>query len=113
MKKLYGIMDDDGRIYAAYKTNELVSNLDPVLLVENPTWETSDWSEDGTNYIICDRLADLFNDLCRSTGIKKKDLAKICGKSAVQFSKYCNGTSPVPKLVWDRVKEFEIKDLKK
>jgi hypothetical protein len=51
--------------------------------------------------------------MCSATGIKKKELAKICGKSAVQFSKYCTGAAPVPKLVWDKVKQFERKELKK
>lgn len=50
-----------------------------------------------------------FNALCKSTGMKKKELAEICGKSAVQFSKYCNGISPVPRLVWDKVSEFRKK----
>lgn len=110
MEKLYAKYNENFEVVETSKEETLEHNH---MLVENPTWEMSDWSEDGTNYIICERLAELFNDLCRSTGIKKKDLAKICGKSAVQFSKYCNGTSPVPKLVWDRVKDFEIKDLKK
>ena len=114
--KLYGIEDEtDGVIYAVYNSPDEVPGLDTVELVENPTWEPSDWTDKvtGTNYIRADKLADLFNDLCDQTGIKKKELAKICGKSAVQFSKYCTGAAPVPLLVWDKIKQFERKELKK
>ncbi|MBQ5757802.1 MAG: hypothetical protein IIV93_04725 [Clostridia bacterium] len=102
-KKLWGIRDDAGEIYAVYTDPSEVSNLDPVLLVENPTWETSDWTENETNYIAVDRLAALFDHLCKSTGMKKKELARICGKSVYSFSKYCSGEVPVPALVWEKV----------
>lgn len=112
--KLYGIEDTDGMIYAVYNSPEEVPGLDTVELVENLTWEMSDYTdpETQTNYIRIERQAQAFDDLCARTGMKKKELAKICGKSAVQFSKYCAGTAPVPKLVWDKVKQFERKELK-
>lgn len=107
--KLYGVTDDDtGEVYAVYTTPEAVPGLDTVLLVENYTWEQSDWTDPVTqeNYIRIDHLAEAFNNLCRKTGMKKKELAKICGKSAVTFSKYCNGDTPVPQLVWEKVESF-------
>lgn len=110
--KLYGVTDESGEIYAAYRSPDDVPGLDTVVLVENYTWEPSDWtdSETGINYIVLEKLAKLFNALCLKTGIKKKELAKICGKSAVQFSKYCNGISPVPRLVWEKVESYVRKE---
>ena len=111
--KLYGIEDGtDGYIYAAYKSPADVPGLDTIELVENYTWEPSDWTDHqtGINYIRLDKLAFLFDELCDRTAMKKKELAKICGKSAVQFSKYCKGISPVPRLVWEKVKEFDRKE---
>ena len=102
-KKLWGVRDDDGEIYAVYHDHADAADLDPVLLVENPTWEISDWSENGMNYIAIDRLAVLFNHMCKMTGMKKKELARICGKSVYSFSKYCRGEVPVPALVWEKV----------
>lgn len=109
--KLYGVADDAGEIYAAYRSPEEVPGLETVLLVENFTWEESDWTDPVTqeNYISAERLAELFNALCIKTGIKKKELAKICGKTAVTFSRYCSGETPVPRLIWDRVSTIELR----
>ena len=107
--KLYGVYDDNGDIYAVYRSPEEVPGLDTVVLVENMTWEMSDYTDPKTktNYIKIERQAQIFDQMCKETGIKKKELAQICGKSAVQFSKYCNGYSPVPPLVWDKVKNLK------
>lgn len=107
MKKLYGVCDD-GEVYAVYSSPAECPGLETVELVENPTWRMSDWTDHktGTNYIRADRLAFLFDDLCRRTGVQKKVLAKQCGKSAVTFSRYCSGETPVPELVWREVERI-------
>lgn len=109
MKKLYAKLNDRFEVVDTSKDETLEYNH---LLVENHTWKPSDWTENGVNYIISDRLAELFNELCNSTGMKKKELAKICGKTPITFSKYCNGIIPVPKLILEKVKEFERKDMR-
>lgn len=112
--RIYGIEDELG-IYKLCKSPAEVPEGDSIVeLVENLTWEQSDYtdSKTGKNYIRIERQSEAFDKLCKSTGIKKKDLAKICGKSAVSFTKYCSGLVPIPKLVWDKVKEFERKELR-
>lgn len=52
-------------------------------------------------------LGSRFSMLCKDTGIKKKELAQICGKTAVTFSRYCKGESPVPSLVWEKVENLK------
>ena len=103
--KLYGVEDDYGDIYAAYRSPAEVPGLETVELVENITWAPSDFTdpETGNNYVRSENLADLFTKLCKISDMKKKDLAKLCGKNAVTFSRYCNGQSPVPQLVWENV----------
>jgi hypothetical protein len=108
-KVLYGVFDeDDGEIYAVYSTPEECAGLPSVEMVRNFTWEPSDWTdkETGEGYIAVDTLAEAFCDLCRRTGMKKGALAKMCGKTPATFSRYCSGICPVPRLVWDKVKEF-------
>ena len=107
MKKLYGVCDE-GEVYAVYSSPAECPGLETVELVENPTWGQSDWTDHrtGTNYIRTDRLAAAFDDLCSRTGMQKKELAKICGKSAATFSRYCAGTTPVPELVWREVERI-------
>lgn len=106
--KLYGIEDDSGDIYAACKSPKEVPGLDTIELIENITWEPSDYTdpETGVNYIRASKLAELFTELCKSSGMKKKDLAKLCGKNAVTFSRYCSGQTPVPQLVWEKVERI-------
>lgn len=109
MKKVYGVYDeDDGVIYTIYQTEEECGGLPHVELVENYTWEPSDFTdrETNTNYIAAERLADLFNALCQRTGMKKLTLAKMCGKGAVTWSRYCNGVTPVPRLIWEKVEQI-------
>jgi hypothetical protein len=110
MKKLYGVCDeDDGVIYTAYRTEEECGGLPHVELVENYTWEVSDWTDakNGTNYIAVDRVAKAFRELCKSTKMKKQALAQICGKTPATFSRYCSGVCPVPRLVWDKVESLK------
>lgn len=108
MKKLYGYKDESGEIYAA-DTNW---SLDKVELVPNPTWERDDYTdESGGHWILTDRLAELFNDLCKRTGMKKSTLAILCGKSAVTFSRYCSGAVPVPPAIW-RIVEIEARNMR-
>lgn len=97
MKRLYGYTDTDGEIYAADET----WTLDKVELVPNPTWEQSDFTDsEGGNWIRVERLAALFDDLCKSTGMTKKSLATLCGVTASTFSRYCSGDVPVPVSIW-------------
>lgn len=109
MKKLYGVCDNNGEVYAAYSSPAECPGLETVELVENPTWERGEYSDPrtGTPYIRVDHLAFLFDELCKSTGMKKSALAKICGKNAATFSRYCSGETPVPQLVWDKVSEYK------
>ena len=53
------------------------------------------------------RLAFLFNELCRSTGMKKSALAAACGRTNAMFSRYCSGIAPVPRLIWEKVESFK------
>lgn len=104
MRKIYGFVDSDGFIYAA----DDVWSLDKVELVPNPTWEQSDYTDpEGNNWIASDRLAELFNDLCKKSGMRKSALAALCGVSVSTFSRYCNGASPVPAAVW-QVVDMEV-----
>lgn len=109
MKHIYGITHD-GEIYAVCQTEVQARNIDdnPVDLVPNCTWNASDYTDnDGRNWISVQRLAESFRELVKKTGMKKKSLAEICGKSAVQFSKYLSGESAVPVLVWEKVAQFK------
>ena len=107
MKRIYGIVDEaTGEVMTTATTYHIGS----VELTENYTWEESDYTDPvtGKNYITIDRLAAAFNELCASTGMKKKALAQICGKNVATFSWYCSGQVPVPLLVWNKVNEFKI-----
>lgn len=105
-KIVYGIVDVEmGEVYA-------ISSTDPcsttVRMTENFTWEESDFTDPktGKNYICLDRLAEIFNDLCKRSGMKKHALAARCGKNPATFSRYCSGISPVPELVWREVERI-------
>ncbi len=107
MKTLYGCADDTGEFYTAYNSPDEAPGLELITLYENPTWEPSDFtSSDGTNYIRADRLAYLFDELCKKTGMKKKAIAAICGKTPTHISRYCNGSAPIPVLVWQAVERL-------
>jgi hypothetical protein len=107
MKTLYGCADDTGEIYTAYNSPDEAPGLDLITLYENPTWEDSDFtSKDGTNYIRADRLAYLFNELCNRSGMKKKAIAALCGKTPTHISRYCKGLAPIPVLVWQAVERL-------
>jgi hypothetical protein len=110
MSKTYGLIGDDGEILTVYHTLAELNGREYVELVENYIWEGSDYTDTATgkNYITIDRLAAAFNELCASTGMKKKALAQICGKDAATFSRYCSRAIPVPMLVWEKVKGFKI-----
>lgn len=109
MKKLYGLIGDDGEIWEAYQSPVELNGRDFVELVENFTWEKSDYTDPvtGINYITTERLAEAFNALCDRTGMKRKNLAGICGKHITSFSAYSSGKTPVPRLVWEKVQEFD------
>lgn len=107
MKK-YGILEE-GEVLTAYTTLAEVNGRDYIELVENYTWEPSDYTdpETGINYIEAGKMAKMFDDLCHATGMKKKALAQICGKHVTSFSGYTSGKTPVPRLVWEKVSEFK------
>ena len=106
MKKVYGVANEKGEIYAVYTSPP--SDIDTVELVENYTWQPSDFSdpENRKTYISVKKLSALFAAHCKLTGLKKKELAKICGKNQTTFSRYFGGDTPVPRHVWDKVGEF-------
>lgn len=95
MKKLFTIIENGVREY--------------IELVENFTWEEPDYTdpETGINYIEAGKMAKAFDDLCHATGMKKKALAKLCGKNPATFSRYIAGSSPVPRLVWECVSRYK------
>ena len=104
MKKLYGIMED-GEIIDTSTSPSLGS----VELVPNYTWEKSDYTdEDRKNWIIADRLADLFGKLCDSTGMTQKALAEYCGKTPQTFCNYLKGKTPGPLSVWRLVEQRKL-----
>lgn len=51
-------------------------------------------------------MNEKFNDLVKSTGMKKSELAKRCGVTAEHFSRYCTGKAAVPPLVWKEVERI-------
>lgn len=104
MKMIFGIIDESGEVYTAYNTEDEARGLNYVPLVENFTWEPSDWTDsENRNWIRVSTLANAFDNLCRSTGVKKTVLASICHKNATTFSRYCSGMTPVPRLIWEAV----------
>ena len=106
MKRLYGYIDSDGEIISA----ETSPSLGSVELVPNYTWEQSDFTDpEGNNWIAADRLAQLFGELCESTGMTQKALAAYCGKTPKTFSNYVTGKSPVPLAIWRLVEERKLK----
>lgn len=109
MKKLYGLIGDDGEIWTAYQSPVELNGRDFVELVENYTWDKSDYTDPVTqvNYISIEHLAAAFDALCDRTGMKRNALAKVCGKHITSFCNYTSGKTPVPRLVWDKVKEFD------
>lgn len=105
MKRLYGKFED-GEIISAENSQSLGS----VELVPNYTWEQSDFTDpEGNNWIIADRLAQLFGELCDSTGMTRKALAAYCGKTSKTFSNYVTGKSPVPMAIWKLVEQRRLK----
>lgn len=106
MKKIYGFVDSDGFIYAADET----WGLEKVELVPNPTWERDDYTApDDSHWIRADRLAFLFDELCKSTGMTKKALAAYCGTTPQTFNNYISGKHPVPIAIWRMVEERKLK----
>lgn len=106
MKRLYGYIDSDGEIYAA----DEICELDKLELVSNPTWEMDDYTdEQGNHWIRVDRLAALFDDLCKSTGMTKKALSAYCGVTPQSFNNYISGKHPVPIAIWRMVEERKLK----
>lgn len=106
MRKLYGLADGKGGV--AGITSE--RSLGSVELVPNPTWEQDDYTDDdGGHWIRADRLAFLFNELCRSTGMTKKALAAYCGVSPQSFNNYRSGKHPVPVAIWRMVEGRKLK----
>lgn len=108
---IYGVYDEDDEdmeIYAAYKTLDEVGGLPYIEMVENYIWAMSDWTdpETGVNYIGIDALADEFACLCRATGLKKSEIAKLCGISQSALNGYLSGAVAVPQEIWERVQEF-------
>ena len=79
------------------------NGLAPVILDFGSRWYGY---RNNTPEECADLSADAFDELCRRTGMKKGALAKICGKTPATFSRYCSGICPVPRLVWEKVKEF-------
>lgn len=51
-------------------------------------------------------MNEKFNDLVKSTGMKKAELAKRCGITPTQFSRYCTGKATIPRLVWKEVERL-------
>ena len=108
MKRIYGIIDGEGGI--SYATDQW--SLEAVELVINPTCEQDDYTdEEGGHWIRVDRLAFLFNDLCKRSGMKKSSLAILCGVTPQTFSRYCNGITPVPPAIW-RIVEIEARNMR-
>ena len=106
MKRLHGYTDEDGEIYAADDTWA----LNKVELVPNHTWERDDYTApDESHWIRADRLAFLFNELCRSTGMTKKALAAYCGVTPQSFNNYISGKHPVPIAIWRMVEVRKLK----
>ena len=105
MKRLYGIIED-GEILSASENQTLGS----VELVPNPTWEQDDYTDDdGGHWIRADRLAALFDELCKSTGMTKKALSAYCGTTPQTFNNYISGKHPVPIAIWRMVEERKLK----
>jgi hypothetical protein len=113
MKRLFGIWDEDGSIYAVFPTIEETGDYPYVELTLNFTDDIPDWTdlETGDTYITVGRLAKLFNDLCKRSGMKKSSLAILCGVTASTFSRYCSGITPVPLAIW-RIVDIEARSFR-
>lgn len=104
MKRLYGIKKQ-GEIISA-SAEEVPGAVE---MVQHFTDNAPDFTDDkGGHWITVEHLAELFNELCGRTGMKKQVLATLCGKSAVSFSRYCNGVNPVPFAIW-KIVEMEVR----
>ena len=57
--------------------------------------------------ITVDRTAEVFCEMCKKSGLKKSEIAKICGISQTALNQYLTGAVAVPQEIWERVQEFK------
>lgn len=57
-------------------------------------------------YITVDRTAEVFCEMCKKSGLKKSEIAKICGISQTALNQYLTGAVAVPQEIWERVQDF-------
>lgn len=50
---------------------------------------------------------DELNKLIASSGITKKKLAELAGVAQITVMRWCNGTSPVPPLVIEKLRRID------
>lgn len=57
-------------------------------------------------YITVDRTAEVFCEMCKKSGLKKSEFAKICGISQTALNQYLTGAVAVPQEILERVQDF-------
>lgn len=51
-------------------------------------------------------MNEKFNEIVKASGMKKAELAKRCGITPTQFSRYCTGKCAIPPLVWREIERI-------
>lgn len=61
---------------------------------------------DAYKRINAKKLAVLFSQFIKATGLKKAAIAARCGVTPTTISRYCSGKSVIPPLVWREVERM-------
>ena len=54
--------------------------------------------------ITVDRTTEVFCEMCKKSGLKKSEIAEICGISQADLNKYCSGLAEIPDNVFEKLK---------
>ena len=111
----YGIYNKDGELYLVFTTEaEAISNAilyetDWVKLIPNRWWIDSDWTDEDGNFILECRNPEVaeLKELISRTGLNKKKIAEMAGVVPSTVFRWCNGTTPVPTLVLEKLRRID------
>ena len=54
--------------------------------------------------ITIDRTVEVFCEMCKASGLKKSEIAEICGISQSDLNKYCSGLAEIPDSFFEKLK---------